>query len=175
MLSFNYQNLIQTMKVLKFSVLITISSALLLVPSFRVRADIFSDLDRINQDINGTKGKIDNAGSTINGLGKLLGVGNNNGSGDPSTQVLYVYADWYKTMSPLDKEVVNMLTTEYAEKGSLDFAGFKATNFYRIKNTQDKQRISGIFFKFNEVIKVAPKDKFLAFAFCINGGSTNCK
>jgi hypothetical protein len=174
MLSFIHRNSIQLMKVLNFSVLITISSVLLLVPSFRARADIFSDIDRINQTVNGTKGKIDNAGSIINGLGKLLGVGNNNGGGDASTQVLSIYADWYKTMSPLDKEVVNMLTTEYAEKGSLDFAGFKATNFYLFKSAQDKQKISGTFFKFNEVIKVAPKDKFLAFAFCINGGSTNC-
>ena len=163
------------MKPLNLFVSITTSTLLLLMSSFRADADIFSDINNAKRTIDGTRGNIQNTGSTISDLGKMFGIGNNSGSGDTNTQSLSIYADWYKTMSPMDKEVVNMLATEYAERGSLDFTTFKATNFYKIKTIEDRQRISATFFKFNEVVKIAPKDKFLAYAFCVNGGGTNCK
>jgi hypothetical protein len=167
------------MKVLSLYISIALSSTSLLLNSFKAKADIFSDLDRINQSVNEAKKNVENTGSTLNGLGGMLGIGkngNNSGSVDSNTQVLNVYADWYKVMSPLDRDVARMLTTEYAEKGSLDFTTFKATKFYTSSTIEQRQKISAVFFKFNEIVKaVQQKDKFLAFAFCVNGGSTSCK
>lgn len=154
---------------------IATATMLVLVTSFNARADIFSEITNIKKTVEGTKDNIQGAGSTLGDLGKMFGIGGNNQPTDPSAQALSVYAEWYKTMSPMEKDVVSMLATEYAEKGTLDFAGFKGTNFYKTKTIAERQKMSGIFFKFNEVAKNAQKDKFLAFAFCVNGGGTNCK
>lgn len=81
-------------------------------------------------------------------------------------------------MSPAEKEIANALTSEYAEKGALDFGAFKAGELYKAaKTSQQKQAASALFSKYAEVVKVvgSQKEKFLAFAFCVNGGSTTCK
>ena len=81
-------------------------------------------------------------------------------------------------MSPAEKEIANALTSEYAEKGALDFGAFKASQLYKaVKTSQEKQAASALFFKYAEVVKVVgpQKEKFLAFAFCVNGGSTTCR
>lgn len=165
----------ESMKSLNVIVSIAAATMLALVTSFQARADIFSDINNMKRTIDGTRDNIQGAGSTLGEVGKMFGIGGNNQPTDTGAQALSIYADWYKTMSPMEKDVVSMLTTEYAEKGTLDFAGFKDTNFYKTKTIAERQKMSGIFFKFSEVAKNAPKEKFLALAFCINGGGNNCK
>jgi hypothetical protein len=152
------------------------------------QANPFGFLDQINKtvnDINGTvnsvKGTTANTGNAIGNLTNFLGIGKSESpaaNADPSDQVNGAYAAWYKGMSPAEKEIANALTSEYAEKGALDFSAFKSTDLYKAaKTSQEKQAISAMFFKYSEVVKAAAskKDKFLAFAFCVNGGSTTCK
>ena len=152
------------------------------------QANPFGFLDQINKtvnDVNGTvnsvKGTSANTGSAIGNLTNFLGIGASSApaaNADPATQVNGAYAAWYKGMTPAEKEIANALTSEYAEKGVLDFATFKSTDLYKAaKTSQEKQAVSSMFFKYSEVVKAAApqKDKFLAFAFCVNGGSTTCK
>jgi hypothetical protein len=142
---------------------------------------INGSVNEVNNTVNGIKGTGANTNSAVGNLSDLLGVGKSStpatAAADTGTQVLGVYADWYKAMSPADKEIINTLTSEYAEQGSVSFTTFKATDLYKSKTSADKQKASALFFKYSEVIKaVGPqKDKFLAFAFCVNGGGTNCK
>jgi hypothetical protein len=142
---------------------------------------INNTVNEANHTINTVKGTGANTNSAIGNLTDLLGVGKSTtpaaANADSATQVLSVYADWYKAMSPAEKEIVNALTSDYAEQGTVNFATFKASDLYKGKTSQEKQKASALFFKYSEVVKaVGPqKDKFLAFAFCVNGGATNCK
>jgi hypothetical protein len=140
---------------------------------------INSTVNDVNNTVNGIKGTQQNTGSAIGNLTNLLGIGQpaSNNSGDPTAQVLQVYSKWYSSVTPVDKEIVNMLTTQYAEDTPMTFAAFSKTPFYKGKDAQSKSQASATFFKFSEVIKaVGPqKDKFLAYAFCVNGGGKDCK
>lgn len=155
------------------------------------QAGPFDFLNQINntvREVNGTVNGIKNTGaetnSAIGNLTDLLGVGKSAApaagapAADPAAQVNGAYGAWYKGMSPAEKEIANALTSEYAEKGALDFGAFKAGELYKAaKTSQEKQAASALFFKYAEVVKVVgpQKEKFLAFAFCVNGGSTTCK
>ncbi len=155
------------------------------------QAGPFDFLNQINstvREVNGTVNGIKNTGaetnSAIGNLTDLLGVGKSAApaagapAADPAAQVNGAYGAWYKGMSPAEKEIANALTSEYAEKGALDFAAFKSTDLFKAaKTSQQKQAASALFFKYAEVVKVVgpQKEKFLAFAFCVNGGSTTCK
>ena len=116
----------------------------------------------------------------MNNLSNILGItppANNNNSTDSTAQILDIYSKWYTSMIPANQEIVNWLTTEYAEDRAITFATFSKTPLYESKSKQERLKVSVTFFKFSEVIKaVGPqKDKFLAFAFCMNSGSTDCK
>ena len=155
------------------------------------QAGPFDFLNQINntvREVNGTVNGIKNTGaetnSAIGNLTDLLGVGKSAApapgaaAADSAAQVNGAYGAWYKGMSPAEREIANALTSEYAEKGALDFAAFKSTDLYNAaKTSQEKQAASALFFKYAEVVKVVgpQKEKFLAFAFCVNGGSTTCK
>ncbi len=146
----------------------------------------FGFLDDINSalnDVNSTLGSVKNAQQStsvaINNLSNILGIAQpaTSNSSDPTTQILEIYSKWYTSMTPTDKEIVNWLTIQYAEDLPIAFATFKKTPLYENSSEEDRPKIASTFFKFSEVIKtVGPqKDKFLAFAFCVNSGSTTCK
>jgi hypothetical protein len=141
--------------------------------------DINNALGGVNNTVNSIKGTQQNAGSTLGNLTNLLGVSQpaNNTSGDPTSQMLDIYSKWYSNVSASDKEIINWLTTQYAEDTPVNFSAFAKSPLYQGKDAQGKSQASALFFKFNELTKaVGPqKDKFLAFAFCVNGGGKNCK
>jgi hypothetical protein len=177
-------NNFNSISIAALSLLVAVSTVT--ISSKSAQAGPFDFIDQINgkaKELNSTVNDLrqtgENTKSAIGNLSDLLGVRKSStpSSADPNVQALGIYADWYKEMSPSEKEIVNVLTTEYAEKGAIDFASFKATDLYKSKPAAQKTKASALFFKYNELIKaIAPqKDKFLAFAFCVNGGGTNCK
>ena len=145
--------------------------------------DMKTTVREVNATVNGIKNTNAEVISAIGNLTDLLGVAKSaapaaGAAADPSAQVNGAYGAWYKGMSPAEKEIANALTSEYAEKGALDFGAFKAGQLYKaVKTSQEKQAASALFFKYAEVVKVVgpQKEKFLAFAFCVNGGSTTCR
>jgi hypothetical protein len=142
--------------------------------------DINSALHEVNSTLDSVKNAQQSTSVALNNLSNILGIAqptNNNNSTDPIAQILDIYSKWYTGMTPANQEIVNWLTTEYAEDRPITFGTFSKTPLYESKNKQDRIKVSVTFFKFSEVIKVVgpQKDKFLAFAFCMNSGSTNCK
>jgi hypothetical protein len=130
----------------------------------------------VNNTINDTRDTHQNLTGTVNnlsGLASSLGIGPR----APSTDLFDIYSSWYGAMSPSEKEVVKALVSEFAEDKQLSFAEFKKSPEYGSLSSQAKSTAAAIFFKFKEVSTAAlpVKDKFLAFAFCLSGGSTKCK
>jgi hypothetical protein len=130
----------------------------------------------VNNTVDGVKDTHSNLTGTarnIGSLGTLLGIG----PSAPSTDLFDIYGSWYGAMSPSEKEVVKALVNEFAEDKQLSFAEFKKSPEYGTLSSQAKSSASALFFKFKEVSAAAApvKDKFLAFAFCLSGGSTKCK
>ena len=160
----------------------SISIATIVSPAHAGFLDGINDALRgVNNTVNSIQGTQQNAGGTLGNLTNLLGIGgkpaSNAAPGDPTAQVLDIYSKWYTSVTPAEKEIVNLLTTSYAEDKPMSFGDFSKSPMYQGKDTQGKSQASAIFFKFSEVIKaVGPqKDKFLAYAFCVNGGGKNCK
>ncbi|MCY7367341.1 MAG: hypothetical protein LH474_04230, partial [Chamaesiphon sp.] len=112
--------------------------------------DFLNQINKTINDVNGTvnsvKGTGANTNNAIGNLTDLLGVGKSAApaaNADPAAQVNDVYGAWYKGMSPAEKEIANALTSEYAEKGALDFAAFKSSDLYKAaKTSQEKQAAS---------------------------------
>jgi hypothetical protein len=172
------------MKLINFSTAPLLSGLVLVSLSLAaVRPAQAGFLDGITDAIRGVNSTIDGVKDThrnitgtvsnLNSLGSVLGLT----PGTPSTDLLDIYGSWYGAMSPSEKEVVKALITEFAEDKQLSFAEFKKTPEYGSLSSQAKSAASAIFFKFKEVSAAAipVKDKFLAFAFCLSGGSTKCK
>ena len=166
-----------TLSILSGLTLASVSFATAIPPA---RADFFSDIQNTINSVNGVvtgaqevHGATTNALTNIGGLGNLLGIG----PSAPSTDIFDIYGSWYGAMSPAEREVVRILVSDYAEDKQLFFSDFKQSPEYKSLSTSAKSSASAIFFKFREVIvNAAPnKDKFLAFAFCLGGGSTKCR
>lgn len=137
---------------------------------------INSTINQVNGTVNGVRDVHSNATGTLNnlnGLGSLLGIG----PSAPSTDLFEIYSKWYGSMPATEKEVVNVLITDFAEDKQLTFGGFKKSREYARLSPQAKSSASAIFFKFKEVSNAAlpVKDRFLAFAFCLSGGGKECK
>jgi hypothetical protein len=130
----------------------------------------------VNNTIDGVKDTHRNVTGTVSNLNDL-GVSLGLRPGAPSTDLFDIFGSWYGAMSPSEKEVVKALVTEFAEDKQLSFSEFKKTSEYGSLTAPAKAAASAIFFKFKEVSTAAVpvKDKFLAFAFCLSGGSTKCK
>ena len=143
--------------------------------------DINNAVSGVNNTVNSIKGTQQNTGNALGNLTNLLGISqpatNNADSGDSTSQVLDIYSKWDNNISASDKEIINWLTTQYAEDTPVNFSAFSKSPLYQGKDPQGKSQASALFFKFTELTKaVGPqKDKFLAFAFCVNGGGKNCK
>ena len=168
----------------KFVTLSLLSSLTLLGISFTAaesaRADLFGDLQRgireVTKPIETAKeihkdvaGGITNVGD----LARSLGLAPQ----PASTDIFDIYSSWYKSISPSEREVVNALVTEHAEDKQLSFAIFNKSTRYAALSSGAKSQANVIFFKFKEITVVtAPiKERFLAFAFCLNSESTRCK
>jgi hypothetical protein len=166
-----------TLSLLSSLTLLGISSTATTEPA---HADLFSDLKRNVEWVNGT---LDNAtelhGSVVRGMNNLGNLARSLGLSPqaPSSDIFDIYSSWYKSMSPCDREVVKALLTEYAEEKQLSFSTFNKSADYTALSPLAKSKASAIFFKFKEISTFAApvKDRFLAFAFCLNTESKHCK
>jgi hypothetical protein len=163
------------------------------------RGDFFND---INNNINNIRGTQNNANDAAGNIKNIFGgsqpsnssnnsttnitpisdpaFSNNAGNGqtaDANTQLTESYFAWYSSLTPTQQDIVKELTKKYAEDKSMTFADFSKSRFYKGKSEAAKAQASTVFFKFKETIDaVGPqKTKFLAYAFCVNGGGKDCK
>jgi hypothetical protein len=170
-------------KLLTSTLIVCSSTITIFQPAQAGTFDFLNDINHVTKDVNDTVNSVketqQNTSSTLGNLTNFLGIGQveRGNSGDPTDRLLDIYSKWYIGVSPEDKETINLLTTKYAEDTPITFADFTKSPAYQAKDARSKSQSSVLFFKFNEVIKnVGPqKEKFLAYAFCVNGGGTNCK
>jgi hypothetical protein len=171
-----------------------------IVSTNAARADFFSDINNNINNIRGTQNNANDAAGNIKNMlgGSQSGSGSNNNSvtnitpisdptpsndpgngktADASTQLTESYFAWYSSLTPTQQEIVKELTKKYAEDKPMTFAEFSKSRFYKGKSEDAKSQASTVFFKFKETIDAvgSQKTKFLAYAFCVNGGSKECK
>jgi hypothetical protein len=171
---FNFKN--RTTPLLSGLVLISLSLSAIKPAQAGFLDGITDAIRGVNNTIDGVKDTHRNVTGTVSNLNDL-GVSLGLRPGAPSTDLLDIFGSWYGAMSPSEKEVVKALVTEFADDKQLSFSEFKKTSEYGSLTAPAKAAASAIFFKFKEVSTAAVpvKDKFLAFAFCLSGGSTKCK
>lgn len=167
MKSTNLQHI--TISLLSGLALISISLNTAVKPA---QAGLFDDIRIIVGDATKTVETIKDIHASVTHLSKLLGLSNTK-----STDLLDIYSDWFKSMSTSEKDTIKIFLNEYAEDKQLSFSTFKSSPEYAALSPQAKSAATAIFFKFKEVTNAAVpvKDRFLAFAFCLSGGSTKCK
>jgi hypothetical protein len=171
---FNFKN--RTAPLLSGLVLVSLSLSSVRPAQAGFLDGITDAIRGVNNTIDGVKDTHRNVTGTVSNLNDL-GVSLGLRPGAPSNDLFDIFGSWYGAMVPSEKEVVKALVTEFAEDKQLSFSEFKKTPEYGGLSTLAKSKASAIFFKFKEVSTAAVpvKDKFLAFAFCLSGGSTNCK
>jgi hypothetical protein len=105
-------------------------------------------------------------------LGNTLGIGL-----AKDKDIFDTYSRWYGSVDSVEKKVIKALISDYADEKQLSFDGFKKSPQYAALSSKAKSQASAIFFKFKDITAETDKqkNKFLAFAFCLGGGSTNCK
>ena len=136
-------------------------------------------LNGVNGTVNGVNGTVNNTTRTIDNLNNILGIdgkSSNSNSNDSTKQVLDVYETWYKGLSTSDQEMVSWLVMEYARDNRVTFNTISKNEWFLQKNPQEQKKAAALFFKVNEIFKAAgnDKDRFLAFAFCVNTGGQKC-
>ncbi len=103
-------------------------------------------------------------------------VGNSSSTANSGDQIFKIYEAWYGSLSGTDKETVSWLIMQYARNQAITFETISSTEWFMKKPTTQQSQISSVFFKLQQVINASAnnRDRFLAFAFCINSGNGNC-
>lgn len=142
---------------------------------------VLNEVDRTNNTIRRTNYTIKDTNNNVDSLSNTLGISPSNlnsssNNNDSTEQVLQIYETWYKSLSPSDREIVSWLVMENARNQSVTFETISNSEWFLQKPIEEQSQIGGLYFKLDEVIKATGDDKgrFLAFAFCVNGGGDNC-
>jgi hypothetical protein len=138
---------------------------------FNILREVTGTINEIRGGVRATQGAVDD-------LSNVLGIdGKASNSDDPTEQVLDIYQSWYQNLAAPDKEIVSWLVMQYARNQQVTFENLSSTEWFLQKSLQDQQKVGGLFFKVNQIVEATggEKNRFLAFAFCVNGGGQECK
>ncbi|MEQ8959888.1 MAG: hypothetical protein RLP02_18515 [Coleofasciculus sp. C2-GNP5-27] len=139
--------------------------------------DLIRDVNDAVNTINNTRRAVD---GTVNNLSDVLGIdGNVSDSDDPTQQVLDLYQSWYQQLAASEQELVSALIMQYAKNQQMTFETLSTTEWFLQQSMQDQQKIGGLFFKVNQILEGVEetggeRNRFLAFAFCVNSGGQDC-
>jgi hypothetical protein len=131
-------------------------------------------IDRTNRTIDGTTGSVDSLLDRLNLSPDA--VSNSVSEAGSTEQVLEIYEAWYGTLSGDDKETVSWLVMQHARNQNVTFETISSSEWFMEKPIAEQSHVSSIFFKLQQVIDSTAddKDRFLAFAFCVNSGAEGC-
>jgi hypothetical protein len=176
-------------KKLKFS-LISLASASAMVLAlqssalanpFRFINDIVDTINNANRSVDSLNRAINNTSDTINNLTNTLGINPNNldssvSDADSTGQVLLVYDAWYSELSTSDQEIVSWLVMEHARNPAVSFETIASSEWFWQQSVEEQSQVAAMYFKLDEIIKATQNEKgrFLAYAFCVNGGAESC-
>ncbi|NET55427.1 MAG: hypothetical protein F6K47_04320 [Symploca sp. SIO2E6] len=138
-------------------------------------------INGVNNAIRSFDSAINGTSHTINSLTETLGIDINSSSGSineagSTEQVLQIYEIWYGDMSPEEQETVSWLVMEHARNQSVTFDTIATSEWFLQKPIEEQSQVSATFFKLQSIIEATAQDRnrFLAFAFCVNAGNDNC-
>lgn len=142
---------------------------------------LINTVNDMNRTINSVDRMINGTTHSINSLSDTLGLNSNQVSSvseaESTDQVLELYEIWYTDLSPSEKETVSWLVMEHARNQSVSFETVAESDWFLQKSPEEQSQVASTFFKLQNIIDATAQDKsrFLAFAFCVNGGGTSCE
>ena len=157
----------------------SISAACLLaavqVPAFAGFGDLLNTIDRVNYTVNRLDRTINGTAYTVNSLSNTLGLNVSEGdisADDPTGQVLEVYQLWYEDLPAADQETVAWLVMQKAQNQDISFETISSSSWFLQKTPAQQSQAAANFFKLQNITEAAAQEesRFLAFAFCVNGG-----
>lgn len=141
--------------------------------------DLLNTIDRVNGTVNRLDRTINGTTYTINSLSNTLGLNLSSDSSsisasddDPTGQVLQVYQLWYEGLEADDQETVSWLVMQQAQNQDVSFETVSTSDWFLQKTPQQQSQAASNFFKLQNITEATAQEesRFLAFAFCVNGG-----
>jgi len=143
---------------------------------------ILDTINDVNNTIRSFDSTINGTSYTVNSLAETLGIdisssSNSISEAESTKQVLQIYEIWYGDMSPEEQETVSWLVMEHARNQSVTFDTISTSEWFLQKPIGGQSQVAATFFKLQSIIEATAQDRnrFLAFAFCVNGGSNSCE
>lgn len=143
--------------------------------------ELLNTVNRVNNTVYYLDRTINGTAYTINSLSNTLGLNlsgdNSISETDETGQVLQVYQLWYEDLSASEKENVSWLVMEHARNQAVSFDTVSSSDWFMQKPATEQSQAAATFFKLENIIEATAQDRsrFLAFAFCVNGGGTSCE
>ena len=162
------------------------ATCVLLAAQVSVSANPFNGLmnavNNVNRTVYSLDRTINGTAYTINSLSETLGLNLGGGTvdadeSDPTGQVLQVYQLWYEDLSASEQETVSWLVMEHARNQAVDFETVSSSDWFLQKPAAEQSQVAASFFKLQNIVEATAQDRsrFLAFAFCVNGGGAECE
>lgn len=157
----------------------SISAACLLVavqvPASAGFNDLINTVNRVNNTVYRLDRTINGTAYTINSLSNTLGLNvdeDDISTDDPTGQVLQVYQLWYEDLPAADQENVAWLVMQKAQKQDVSFETVSNSDWFLQKTPEEQSQAASNFFKLENITEAVAQEesRFLAFAFCVNGG-----
>lgn len=145
------------------------------VPASAGFGDLLNTVDRVNNTVNRLDRTINGTAYTINSLSNTLGINADSGSinaDDQTGQVLQVYQLWYEDLAAPDQENVSWMVMQHAQNQDVSFETVSNSDWFLQKTPTDQSQAAANFFKLQNITEATAQERsrFLAFAFCVNGG-----
>ena len=145
------------------------------VPASAGFGDLLNTIDRVNNTVNRLDRTINGTAYTVNSLSNTLGLNvdeDDISADDPTGQVLQVYQLWYEDLAPADQETVAWLVMQKAQNQDISFETISSSDWFLQKTPEQQSQAASNFFKLQNITEAAAQEesRFLAFAFCVNGG-----
>jgi len=147
------------------------------VPASAGFGDVLNTIDRVNYSVNRLDRTINGTTYTVNSLSNTLGLNSSDTenavtSDDPTGQVLQVYQLWYEELPAADQENVAWLVMQQAQNQDVSFETVSSSDWFLQKTPAQQSQAASNFFKLQNITEATAQEesRFLAFAFCVNGG-----
>ena len=139
---------------------------------------LLNTINQVNGTINAVDRTINGTAYTINSLSETLGINSSEAEAesDPTAQVMSLYETWHSDLSPSEQETVAWLVMEHARNQGVSFDTILASSQFAQMSSTDQSQVAANYFKLQSLLDASAQDsnRFLSYAFCVNGGSTSC-
>ncbi len=153
--------------------LLTVSQA----PASAGFGDLLNTVNRVNRNLNYLNNTINGTAYTLTSLSNTLGLDLSANEGaidadDQTGQVLQVYQLWYESLPAAEQENVSWLVMQQAQNQDVTFETVSTSDWFLQKAPTEQSQTAANFFKLQDITEATAQERsrFLAFAFCVNGG-----